>query len=203
MPSVLQVKARPVSGGSPIPCPSCGVRNGASQPTRSVSTGCTRRAPLPRRNPCVLILRRIPCFVAGFRRPPQKVHINPAAGLMSWMAMPRSLRAEPDASSARSPRDEEGPLSSMAPLAREETAPRGPPPARRSSYRPPSFWTLLRLRADPRGWTASWRVSRLYHHLKPFDKLAYMKHYEGESASASATTGLKLVSRAERARRGR
>lgn len=50
---------------------------------------------------------------------------------------------------------------------------------------------------------ASWRVSRLYHHLKPFDKLAYLKHYEGESASASATTGLKLVSRAERARRGR
>lgn len=154
-------------------------------------------------NPCVLIPRRVLRSVAGFRHPLQKLHINLPAGLISWMAMPRSLRPEPGASAVRSPRDEEGHLSSTATLATEGTVPPRSPSTRRSSYRPPSFWTRVRLRADPRGWTAAWRVSRLYHHLKPFDKLAYLKHYEGEPASASATTGLKLVSRAERARRGR
>lgn len=137
-------------------------------------------------------------------RLPQKLHINPAAGLMSAMAMPRSLRPKPD---ARAPGDEEAVLPQVEMLRREAPLRRAAPNERsstapRSSYRPPSVWARLARFTSPRRALDAWRIARLYRDLRPFDKMDYLKHYEDEPKEVPATHGLELVDISARTRRG-
>lgn len=117
--------------------------------------------------------------------------------------MPPSLRPEP-ANDARSPRDEEGLLPELAPLkvVPRASSPQRPGETQRQAYRELPFWTRVRMYANPSAWVSFWRVRRLYRDVRPFEKMDYLKHYEGESKEVSAAHGVELVDFSSRARRG-
>lgn len=56
--------------------------------------------------------------------------------------------------------------------------------------------------ASPFAWISLMRVRRLYKDVRPFAKMDYLKHYEGEPKEVSAAHGVELVDFSSRARRG-
>lgn len=138
-----------------------------------------------------------------FLRTRHSLLIRPAVGLIIVLAMPRSLRPEP-ADDARSPRDEEGFLPELAPLERSPRAARATQPRERptATYAPLPFWSRVRMYARPSAWISLIRVRRLYKDVRPFEKMDYLKHYEGEPKEVSAALGVELVDFSSRARRG-
>jgi len=119
------------------------------------------------------------------------------------MAMPRPLRAKPDAGA---PGEEEAVLPKLETSRREAPLRLAPskdrsPKGSRFSYRPPSAWARLARFASPLRVLDAWRIARLYRELRPFDKMDYLKHYEDEPKDIPATHGLDLVDFSSRARR--
>lgn len=137
--------------------------------------------------------------------PRHSLHISPPAGLIIVLAMAPPHRPEPAGPPDRSPRDEEVVLPALETLTRESAAPqpRSQTAPRRSTYHPLPFWTRFFLRLNPITWADSWRVRRMYRAMRIGQKLAYLKHFEGESAGVSATQGLRMSELAGRARQRR
>lgn len=156
---------------------------------------------------------RVPAWMGArepIPRPSGGLQIGGAVGLIVGMVLPTSRRPEPADVEAESPRDEEAILPELAPLKRGSAAPqlratkpaeRGPAKPAASSYSAPTGWAKIRLYSDPFGLLRAWRVRRMYRALRMSDRLSYLKHFEGETASESATNGLRVVEFANASRR--